>query len=67
MMIFVQICRALTILCCCASAFLVIDSTIRIGVSAIQQTAGYALAIAVVVIPYIFTRSVEGFPFPPDK
>ena len=63
-MIFVQICRFVTMLCCCASVFIISYVAVEPGQPAI---AGYVLAIAVVVIPYIFTRSVEGFPFPPEK
>jgi len=66
-MVFVQICRAVTIMCCCLAVFDLIDTMVKTNLSAIQQAAGAAIAVATVVIPYVFTRSVEGFPFPPDK
>ena len=66
-----QICRIITLACCCLAAFNLFDALVRRDLSAIQQAASAALSIAMVAIPFVFTRMIEGFsslyPEKPDE
>lgn len=57
---FVRICWIVTLLAACGAAFQLFDVFVRGGLSAPQQAAGAALACALCVIPYVFTRAIEG-------
>lgn len=47
-----------TLLAACAAGFQLVD-TFASATSAPQQAAGAALAVAIAVIPYIFTRCLQ--------
>ncbi|MFC0677495.1 hypothetical protein ACFFGH_06480 [Lysobacter korlensis] len=55
---FIAVCWALTVAGCMLGAFLVFSTLYANG--APQQAAAAALACAVTVIPYVFTRAIEG-------
>lgn len=56
----IRICWVVTMLGACAGMLVVIDLFTRPGVSAPQEGAAAAIACALCVIPYVFTRSMEG-------
>lgn len=49
----------ITVLMACVAAFYAVDTQMR-AQSAPQQAAGAAIALCLVIIPYVFTRAVEG-------
>jgi hypothetical protein len=53
-----QVCAVVTILACGLAGIQFFETLLR-AESAPQQASGMAVAIALVVIPYVFTRSVE--------
>ena len=55
----VKISWGITALAACASA-LIFVSTVGEATSAPQEAAGAAMAVAITVIPYVFTRCLEG-------
>lgn len=59
---FLTICRAVTLLACIGAGITLL-ATLGGSNSAIQQAAGAAMAAAFVIIPYIFTRIIEGMHF----
>lgn len=59
MNVFVKICWAITALAAVA-ALLLFKLYMGAAQSAPQEGAGAAIAVAVVVIPYVFTRAMEG-------
>lgn len=56
---FTQICWFITILATFAASFQLLF-TFTAAQSAPQQAAGAAMAAAMVIVPYVFTRAVEG-------
>jgi hypothetical protein len=58
-MVFTKLCWIVTFFAACAAALIVFDTLVK-AQSAPQQAAGAALALAVAVIPYVFTRAVAG-------
>jgi hypothetical protein len=56
---FLSICRVITGLVC-SVAVLELFFTLATSQSAPQQAAGAAIAAAMVIVPYVFTRMVEG-------
>lgn len=51
-------CWVVTIICCVIAGILLIDTAFA-SEGAPQQAAGAAIAAALVVIPYVFTRAVS--------
>jgi len=62
-MIFAKICWAVTLLATCFAALEFVAGT-GTATGAPQQAAGAAMALAICVIPYVFTRCVEGMARP---
>jgi hypothetical protein len=58
-MIFVKICWGVTALATVVSSLLFV-STMGAANGAPQEAAGAAMALAIAVIPYVFTRCFEG-------
>ena len=52
-------CWFITALASCAAGYLVVV-TAASAQGEPQDAAGYLLALAIVVVPYVFTRAVEG-------
>lgn len=62
-------CWVITILCCIVAGIILISTSIGSN-GAPQQAAGAAIAAALVVIPYVFTRAVSelsGNDTPPQR
>jgi hypothetical protein len=57
---FVTFCWIVTVLAACMAGFQLLF-TMTSAQSAPQQAAGAALAAATVIVPYVFTRAMEGF------
>jgi hypothetical protein len=55
---FATICWGITLIASCIAAFMLFGAIVS-SQSAPQQAAGAALALGVVVIPYVFTRCIE--------
>lgn len=64
MIFLAQVSRLITVFCCGLAAVNLIMALMFPHGSVIDQIFSAALSIVLVVVPYIFTRSVEGFPFP---
>lgn len=58
-MFWVKLCWVLTLLCACIGAIGALGSMAP-GMSAPQEAAMAATACAVAIVPYVFTRAVEG-------
>lgn len=56
---FTKICWGITALASCLAAVGFVSSNAA-ATSAPQEAAGAAMALAIAVIPYVFTRCVEG-------
>ena len=68
----IRFCWIVTMLGACAGMLAVIDIFMTHGASAVQQGASAAIACALCIVPYVFTRSIEGLnrgggPSPPDR
>lgn len=57
---FLAICWVVTLLATLVATFLVLPALLSSSASAPQQGAAGAMACALCVIPYVFTRAVEG-------
>jgi hypothetical protein len=62
-MVIAKICWIITFFAACAAG-LMLFGTFKTASSAPQEAAGAALAIAVAIIPYVFTRAVAGLSMP---
>ena len=60
---FLSFCRCVTLIAGCIAS-LVLTVTVFASNGAPQEAAGAALALAICVIPYVFTRMVEGMDAP---
>lgn len=58
-------CWIVTLLAAAAGGLLVLDLFMRQGASAPQEAAGAAIACALCIVPYVFTRAVEGLKHAP--
>jgi hypothetical protein len=57
---FVKICWFITLAGCGIGGLLALDMLLATDASAPQQGAAAAMACAFAVIPYVFTRAIEG-------
>lgn len=57
--VILAICWIVTLISACG-ALVTYIGTVANATSAPQEAAGAAMAVAIVVIPYVFTRAVEG-------
>lgn len=55
-----KLCWIVTMLGACAGMLCVINLFMSRGISAPQEAAGAAIACAMCVVPYVFTRAIEG-------
>jgi hypothetical protein len=56
-------CWSVTILSCAIAAYFLFDALLGGGKSAPQQAAEAAIALGFAIIPYCFTRAIEGLVF----
>lgn len=56
----IRFCWIVTMLGACAGMLVVIDIFMTHGASAVQQGASAAIACALCIVPYVFTRCIEG-------
>jgi hypothetical protein len=59
-----KFCWLITLLSTCFGFLVLANVFIAKGISAPQEAAGAAMACALCVIPYVFTRAVEGLARP---
>jgi hypothetical protein len=62
-MVFLKICWGITLLMSCAAAIGLV-ATFAAAASAPQEAAGAAMVAATCIVPYVFTRCVEGLERP---
>jgi hypothetical protein len=63
-MIASKICWCVTLLVVCLAGFDLVGVVLNTSASAIQQAAGAALVVAACIVPYVFTRCIEGLERP---